>query len=308
MPTKKKVTIHASKKTSPVHAPETKVSQPKQDRPVMQVVQVSEESPELVKENVQSEASAPEIDSKTTPVGPVTPPSDVKETPVVAVEPEKPVVTVPETVPSGEIPVTASPVTSVSASTQTPATPAASSAETFSEELPPVRSSKGGLIIVLVLVLLIVCGAVGGYIYLKGGLKLPSLSSISTWLPLKKSSVNNTTTVTPTRVVTPTPTPVAVDKTKYTIKVLNGSGVPGGAAKLKESLTTDGYTVSSTGNASTSDYTNTEISAKVAVDAAFISALRTELSKSYVVSSNLVALPAQAATDIIVTIGSQTAQ
>lgn len=122
----------------------------------------------------------------------------------------------------------------------------------------------------------------------------------------KTPAIQNT--VTPPHVVTPTPTPVAVDKSKYTIEVLNGSGVPGEAAKVKNALTAIGYTVSSTGNAATTDFTQTEISAKVSVNSAFITALRGDVSKLYSVSSNLVALPAQSSVDIIVTVGSQAAE
>jgi len=98
--------------------------------------------------------------------------------------------------------------------------------------------------------------------------------------------------------VVPTPTPLpasstapsasplsSADLTKYTINILNGSGIAGEAGKAKTLLTTAGFKVGTTGNAATYDYTKTIIKAKSSVDAAYVSALSSALGKTYAVDT-----------------------
>lgn len=87
-------------------------------------------------------------------------------------------------------------------------------------------------------------------------------------------------TATPTPVVTPEPTK-APDLTKFEIEILNGSGVDGEAGRQRLSLTTEGFTVSSVGNADSSDYTDTIIRATAAVDKDFIAKLKSTLESSF---------------------------
>ncbi len=101
----------------------------------------------------------------------------------------------------------------------------------------------------------------------------------------------------------PTPTPAPIDQTvatpvpsaqpvltadlgKYPINILNGSGTPGEAGKVKTILTGGGFSVSGTGNASSYDFTKTVIKAKADVPAAFLSQLSALLSKTYVLDAN----------------------
>lgn len=79
----------------------------------------------------------------------------------------------------------------------------------------------------------------------------------------------------------PTNTPTPVDVSKLTIKVLNGSGIPGEASRLKGILTAAGFTVSSVGNAETSDYDKTVVQLKPGVDEAVVRVLKAELAKTY---------------------------
>ena len=69
--------------------------------------------------------------------------------------------------------------------------------------------------------------------------------------------------------------------TKYKIKILNGSGIKGEAGKVQTLVETAGFTVLSTGNASTYDFTKTQISIKTGVDPDFITSLEEALQKSY---------------------------
>ena len=117
-------------------------------------------------------------------------------------------------------------------------------------------------------------------------------------------------TVAPTvAVASPTvaPTEKPVDLSAYTVSVLNGSGIKGKAAEVKTSLTTAGFKVGTTGNAANSNFTSTEISAKKDVDQGYIDKLKAELEKDFVVKVSSAPAPASQATDVVITIGSDTA-
>jgi hypothetical protein len=103
-----------------------------------------------------------------------------------------------------------------------------------------------------------------------------------------------------------TQTPKEVDLTKYTVSVLNGSGVSGAATKVKTTLTDAGFKITSTGNANSSDVVDTYISAKTSVDEAFLKKLSDTVSKTYKVSSETHKLDSSVTEDVTVTIGSST--
>ncbi|GEM_PF-4061794 len=85
----------------------------------------------------------------------------------------------------------------------------------------------------------------------------------------------------------PSPTPEETLPSEYKIKVLNGSGTGGEAAKVKELLEASDFVVSDIGNADKDDYTKTEIQAKKYVTEAFIKKLREKLSDTYDVSTDI---------------------
>ncbi len=98
------------------------------------------------------------------------------------------------------------------------------------------------------------------------------------------TSISVTTKMSPTNTASPTPEPLNL--AQYNIKIINGSGVTGAAAKLKTSLTNEGFTVTTTGNAASNDYTNTTISAKKDINPKYLEKLKTFLSKSYTLASD----------------------
>lgn len=104
-----------------------------------------------------------------------------------------------------------------------------------------------------------------------------------------------------------TPTPEEISKIKYTIEVLNGSGISGEAARVKGILEKEGFTVSSTGNADKSDLEETTISAKSSVEKEWIDLLKTALGTSVVVSEST-SLDDTESADVIVTVGSKKAE
>ena len=118
----------------------------------------------------------------------------------------------------------------------------------------------------------------------------------------------NTTNMSVTKKISPTnkpsPTPEPLNLAQYNIKILNGSGITGAAAKLKTSLTDEGFTVATTGNAPDNNYTNTTISAKKDANPKYLERLKTFLSKSYALASNpSTPISSNEQADIIITIG-----
>lgn len=85
---------------------------------------------------------------------------------------------------------------------------------------------------------------------------------------------------------TPSPTSEPLDLSKYNIKILNGSGITGAASELKESLTGEGFTVTTTGNAATSNYTDTTVYANKDVNPKYLEKLKSFLKQSYTLASD----------------------
>ena len=100
------------------------------------------------------------------------------------------------------------------------------------------------------------------------------------------------------------PTTIPVDLSKFTISILNGSGIAGEASNQKSDLESMGFTISAVGNADNSDYAETVIQAKKSVDKAFFDKLKTALEKSFEVTTEV--LDEDAETDVTIIIGSNT--
>lgn len=119
-----------------------------------------------------------------------------------------------------------------------------------------------------------------------------------------------TPVATPEVSVTPTPTTKAeekIDVSEFDIAILNGSGIAGEAGKVKTLLEDAGFSVTSTGNAPTYDYTKTIIKAKSTVDNSVIEKLKEALLESYEVGDSQT-LPSSSTTDIQVIVGSSKAE
>lgn len=127
------------------------------------------------------------------------------------------------------------------------------------------------------------------------------------------NSVSNTLTPSPTPIeITTSPTPSAspsaqIDLSKYSIKVLNGSGIAGQAGKVQDLLTSNGFKVSTTGNAVSYDYTDTiiQIGENVAPD--FVAKLTQTLAEAYSVDSKTQNLSASETADVVIIVGSSKA-
>ena len=206
----------------------------------------------------------------------------------------------PEETASAEIPVSsevAQIVPESQASSATPVVsvtgaPVLSSNETAMKQEQPQKNKKTSF--VLLFIVFVICGFVIGvsilYLVSQNKLRVPGVTLLA----------KPTTTTQPAQA---TPTPKSVAIATYKVSVRNGSGVAGAAAKAKTTLTTAGFTVDNTGNADTSDHTDTVIQAKSTVDQAAIQKLTQTLAASYTVSSTIGTLDASSSEDIIVTIG-----
>jgi outer membrane biosynthesis protein TonB len=127
---------------------------------------------------------------------------------------------------------------------------------------------------------------------------------------VNKIAVEATPTSTASAQVTnqPSSSPSAtIDISKYDVGIFNGSGIAGEAGKAKTLLETAGFSVISTGNAATYDYTKTIIKAKSTIEASVIQKLKDTLSKNYIVGENQT-LATSSTTDIQVVVGSSKAE
>lgn len=106
-----------------------------------------------------------------------------------------------------------------------------------------------------------------------------------------------------------TPTPATdsakleIDLSKYKIKVLNGSGISGEAAKVKNLLEAEEFLIEEIGNADKLTYEKTIIQAKKEVSKEFLSTLKSVLEETYLLDDNE-ELEESEEIDVIIIIGS----
>lgn len=116
--------------------------------------------------------------------------------------------------------------------------------------------------------------------------------------------------------VTPTPTPkptgtasstdkaTGLDRSKLSVRIMNGSGVSGAAKKASDFLEKLGYNVIQIGNAETSDYEETEIQITKAQDD-FLPLLKKDLSSDYTIASTTDEPASDEKADAVVIIGKE---
>lgn len=112
-------------------------------------------------------------------------------------------------------------------------------------------------------------------------------------------------TISPDVEETSTPEPEAsLKREDLKVQVLNGSGVAGAAGKAQGLLQDLGYVEVAVGNASSSNFTTTEISIKKEKND-YLDMLIDDLSDSYTVDEDTATLSATSAYDVVVTLGSK---
>lgn len=109
----------------------------------------------------------------------------------------------------------------------------------------------------------------------------------------------------PTGEATPIASPTGkLKRDTLKVQVLNGSGVSGAAGKAQTYLEGLGYKDVATGNAATSDFTETEISIKDA-SKDYLDLLKTDLAKNYKVATSTSTLVTTSRYDVVVTLGTK---
>ena len=97
-----------------------------------------------------------------------------------------------------------------------------------------------------------------------------------------------------------------IDKSKYKIKILNGSGIEGEAGKLSDLLKFKEYNIDSVGNANFFDFEETEVQFKISVPSKYIDSLLMDLKKDYAVIKGDV-LTDDDDVDVLITVGTKKA-
>lgn len=95
-----------------------------------------------------------------------------------------------------------------------------------------------------------------------------------------------------------------IDLTTYSVQVLNGSGTSGEASKVEVLLIDVGFEEIETGNASSYDYTETEVSVKEDLSSMVLSEVTTALEDSYVISEGQ-SLDEDNEYDVVIIVGSE---
>lgn len=164
----------------------------------------------------------------------------------------------------------------------------------LSEENSDEKDSKVNTVWVILLALFIIVSLVGGGILVfRAGVEKGKLEAGGT----------PNETFSPTETASPSAAP-SVKREDLKIQVLNGTGKAGVAATAQEYLEGLGYKNVEIGNASSSDFTETEISIKDSKKD-YLETLKSDLAENYTVSSEIKTLSSTNEFDTTVTIGSK---
>lgn len=102
--------------------------------------------------------------------------------------------------------------------------------------------------------------------------------------------------------ISPTPSLVEEDE-EISVSVQNGSGVQGAAGEVASALRSAGFTISSTTNADSTDYTDVTITIKNSQRNS-LNDIEEALSQNYVIGSTSTDLPESTSYDVLVIVGS----
>lgn len=157
-------------------------------------------------------------------------------------------------------------------------------------------SNSGRSIFVWAMIMLVIALVIGGALVLFTGKtnRAPQLA------PVQPTAAPTVATTAPTI----TPTPMVLKKDQLKIQVLNGGGRTGAAGKMKELLTTQGYTVTNTGNTEEYTYEETEVHVKSELSAN-LTEIVADLKDDYTVGTSAADLPADSLYDVQIIVGKE---
>lgn len=187
-----------------------------------------------------------------------------------------------------------------------------SNLSSFGSAKPSSSPKKKAFIYVILFAVIIGAAIFAGNYFLSGkatkAVPTPTVTMTPTDTPIPTPTASLSATPTPSSKTTPTPTdkvsPTTSSSKTLQIEVLNGSGTPGLAGKVASFLRSNGYGITSTGNADTFDYTKTTIQIKKSKNQ-FSAQLRKDLSASYTVDPTIQTLAESATPDAIVIVGAE---
>lgn len=177
------------------------------------------------------------------------------------------------------------------------------------QEFVPEKKSKLGIFIIIGLVIASMVG--GGLFYFKSKpveqapkkeKALPASATTSA-APASTSSAVKASSL-PAHSPSGESAAQKADYSKYQIRVLNGSGITGEAAKVKAYLEEEKFVVKDIDNAESSDYEKTVIKAKKDVPKEYLDPLKKLLQKTYVLDAQE-ELRESASADVTIIIGSK---
>lgn len=144
--------------------------------------------------------------------------------------------------------------------------------QTFSTQPPPLKkkSGKKWIILVLVLILIAVLSAVAYFLFRSPQEETP------------KQPFPEPTPVADSQEPSPTPTPEPVVRDEVSLEVLNGTGIAGEAALLREKLKELGYSEIKVGNAQGEARETTEVSFATSVPEPVRNEILSLLKQTYV--------------------------
>lgn len=162
----------------------------------------------------------------------------------------------------------------------------------------PPKKSRNFVMMIIIFILFFSLG--GGLVYLFQfyDIKITKKQNISSVAPTPQQEKESEKSKA-------TPTPQTINRLEYKMRVLNGSGIKGEAARIKDILTEEGFDIISVGNAQKSDYTDTVIQAKKEVKNTFLEELIATLQKSNRIATPESSLEKEAQEDILIIVGSE---
>lgn len=166
-----------------------------------------------------------------------------------------------------------------------------SSDEVILEDKP----KKGFKIFIFILILAVISGAVaGGFYYYNTKVSKTDLVLVNR---------NTQPTKTPEATPEPTKTNENVDFSKYSLQILNGSGVPGEAGKVNDLLSSLKFKDVKTSNAVNYDFENTTIETKSNVPSDAYDQIKKLLDNNYTTEFLKEYLSGKSTYDIVITVG-----
>lgn len=148
--------------------------------------------------------------------------------------------------------------------------------------------------------LLLGAGLIGGFFYYKQRVENVATSEASL-TPAPTYSPETTVESSPEASASASSKPSS-DLSKYSIQILNGSGISGEAGKVETLLKAAGLTKTTTGNAKAYDYEETEVAMKESVPSTVFDGISSALAKYSLKETDT--LPSSSSYDVVITVGS----